>query len=88
MADANGRRMAQNYDPETGIAIMNACAPSCRFPCTPRCPLDPSRSTRAVFGPPGLDLPCDDWTVWTHDPEYVRPDPRLRPAHPTPDGTA
>jgi len=71
MADANGRTMAQNYDPETGIAIMNACAPNC--------PLDPERDTHAVFGPPGLDLPCDDWTVWTHDPEYVRPGVVNRP---------
>ncbi|WGL50652.1 hypothetical protein P5P86_11820 [Nocardioides sp. BP30] len=73
MADANGRHMAQNYDPETGIAIMNACAPNCRYPCTPICPLDPAIETSAVFGPAGLDFTPDDWTRWTHDPEYAQP---------------
>lgn len=55
------REMAQNYDPATGIAVMEACYPNCRMPCVPFCVTDGHR-TRAVFGPPGLDFTPDNWT--------------------------
>lgn len=58
--------MAQNYDPATGIALMGACDPSCRFPCVPTCPLDPERSVSARFGPAGLEIDMSDsWSAFT-----------------------